>query len=109
MDGNDGLREAGVLLVGPKMELADGNNRVAGLAQPMMPARDRAVVRVGVVPESDLVNVFAGGERGARRNADRRRRPARRETGAAGSKPVEMRGLHDRVAVAAHRTAAVLV
>src|SRR5690348_6046661 len=75
----------------------------------MMPARDRAVVRIGVYPKADLVDVFAGRETGARRNTDRRRRPARRKAAATRGKPIEVRGFDERVAITAHQTATVLV
>ena len=61
-----------------------------GVAQRVVPARDRAVVAVGVVPVADLVHVAADGERRARRHADRARRVRRREARAARGERVEV-------------------
>jgi hypothetical protein len=106
---HDGLGESAVVVVGAEMELADRHRLVAGLAQAVVPARDRAVIWIGVVPEADLVDVFAGRERRARRDADRRGRPAGGKPRAAPGQQVEIRRPHKRMAVATHEVAAVLV
>src|SRR5262249_44460261 len=106
---HDRFGEAAVVLVGAEVELADRDHAMPGVAQAVMPARDRAVVGVGVVPEADLVDVVAGGEGGARRDADRGGGPAGGETGAGLRQPVEVGRAHERVAVAAHAAAAVLI
>jgi len=76
---HDGFGESGILFVGAEVKLADRDDAVSGFAQAMMPTRHRPVIGVGIVPEPDLMDVLAGGECRARRNADRRRRPARGE------------------------------
>ena len=74
-----------------------------------MPARHRAVVGVGIVPEADLVHVFPGGERGARRHAHRAGGVRRAEHRAARRERVEVRRLHDRMSRRAHDLRVVLV
>src|SRR5262249_42050293 len=98
-----------IVVVGAEMELSDRDDAMAGGAQAMMPALHRSVIRVGVVPEPYAVNVASGGEGRARRNADRRRRPAGGEAGAARRKGVEVRRPRHGMSVAAHNAASVLI
>jgi hypothetical protein len=106
---HDRLREAAILVLRAEMQFSDRDDAMAGVTQVMMPARDRAVIRIGIVPKSDLMNVLAGRERGARRDAHGRRRPTGCETRSPRRQPVEIRRMHERMAVAAHHVAAVLI
>ncbi len=106
---NDRFRKSAVILIRAKVKLADRHDLVARIAQAVMPARYRAVIRIGVVPISDLMNVLAGGKGSPRGDADRRRRPAIGKAGSARRQRVEVGRAHQSVPVTTHQGAAVLV
>jgi hypothetical protein len=91
------------------MQLADRHHAVASVPQAVVPARNLAVVRIGVVPVADLVDVLAGGEGGARRHADRAGGVRVGEAQAARRQAVEVRRVHHPVSRAAHPARVVLV
>src|SRR5215471_8921350 len=91
------------------MQLADGDDAVTSVAQAVMPARNGAIIRVCVVPETDLMDVLSSRERRPRRNANWRGCPTRTEPGTLRSKTVEVRRAHLRMPVAPQRPAAVLI
>src|SRR5262245_41008871 len=82
---------------------------MAGLTEAVVPTRNGAVVGVSVVPKADLVDVLASCERCSCRNADRRWRPTPGKAGPARRESIEVRCLHDRMAVATQHPAAVLI
>jgi hypothetical protein len=107
---HDLLREAVVVAgLAAEVQLADRDDAMPRVAQPVMPARDRAVVAVGVVPVADLVVVAADRERGARRHADRAGRVRRGEARAARGERVEVRRGDERMARGAEELRVVLV
>src|SRR5437667_9346147 len=91
------------------MKFSDGDDAMAGGAQPMMPARYRAVIGISVVPKSDLMDVLSCREGCPRRNANRRGSPAGGKPRALRRQPVQIGRLHDGMAVAAHHLAIVLI
>ena len=94
-----------VVVAGPaaEMQLADRDDAMPGVAQRVVPARDRAVVAVGVVPVADLVHVAADRECRARRHADRAGRVRRREARAARGKRIEVGRGDERMAGGAQK------
>ena len=92
-----------------EMQLADRDHRMVEVAQLVVPAWNGAVVGVGVVPVTHLVDVLADRERGARRNAHRAGAIGRAEARATSGQPVEMGSLDERMSVAAQGFRAVLV
>ena len=92
-----------------EMQLADRDDAMPGVAQRVVPARDRAFVAVGVVPVADVVHVAADGERRPRRHADRARRVRRREARAARGKRVEVGRGDERMAGGPEKFRIVLV
>ena len=92
-----------------EMQLADRDDAMPGVAQRVMPARDRAFVTVGVVPVADVVHVAADGERRPRRHADRARRVRRREACSPRGQCVEVRRRDERMAGSPEELRIVLV
>ena len=100
--------EAVVVRRAAEVQLADRVDGEPLVAQVMPPAPDAAVVGEAVVPAADLVDVAAGGQRGASRHADRAVGVGAGEAGAAPRQGVEVRG-DAGAAVAAEAGAGVLV
>ena len=92
-----------------EMQLADRDDAMPGVAQCVVPARDRAFVAVGVVPVADVVHVAADGECRPRRHADRAGRVRCREARAAGGKRVEVGRGDERMAGGPEKLRIVLV
>ena len=107
---DDLLREA-VVVAGsaPEVQLANRHDPVTRLAQPVMPARQRAVVAVGVVPVADLVVVASDGECRARRHADRAGGIGRREARPGGRQRIQVGRRDERVSGGAEELGVVLV
>ncbi len=101
--------KAVVVLRAAEVQLADGDDLVAAVAQQVVPARRLPVVGDGVVPVAGLVNVLAGGKRRPGRHADGRGCVGVREQRAPSRQRVEIRRLNDLVAVAAGHAAVVLI
>ena len=98
-----------VALAAAKVQLADRDHAMAGVAQRVVPARDRAVVAVGVVPVADLVHVAPDREARAGRHADRARGVRRREARAARRQRVEIGRGDERMAGGSEKFRVVLV
>jgi len=110
LHGNLHFAEAVVVAVLPaEVELADRGHVMPVVPQPMVPARDGAFIRVGIVPVADLVHILADCEGGARRHAYRRGGVGAGEHRAGCSQRVHVRRFHDRVAGASHDLRVVLV
>ena len=92
-----------------EMQLADRDDAMPGVAQCVVPARDRAFVAVGVVPVADLVHVAADGECRPRRYADRAGRVRCREARAARGKRIEVGRGDERMAGGPEKFRIVLV
>ena len=93
----------------PEMQLADRHHPVARIPQTVVPARQCAVVPVGVVPVADFVVVAPDGERGARRHADRTGRIGRREPCPGGRQRIEIGRRDERVTSSAEELGVVFV
>jgi hypothetical protein len=71
MHGNDLIGKSVVILLRAEVQFADRDDAVTRFTQMVMPARDRPIIGIGVIPKPDLMNVLAGCECRARRNANR--------------------------------------
>ena len=107
--GQDFFGEAVVFVGTAEMQFADGRHVVPAFAQQMVPALGRTVIRIGVVPKADLVNVFANGECSTCRHADGAGGVGLGKARSASGQRVEVRGLNNRVAITTQDLAAVLV
>ena len=99
------FRRAGAFV----MQLPDRFDPMPFPREASPPPFHRAVVREGVVPISDLMNVPARREAGARRNADRAVRVCVGKARSARRERVQIRRERGAVAVRAHRVPPVLV
>ncbi len=98
-----------VLRMAAEVKLADRNHAMAAITQAMMPARNRAVVGVSIVPEAYLVHVFAGRKRRARRHAHRAGGVGRAEQCAPCRQGVDVRRSDDRMPTRPHDFGVVLI
>jgi hypothetical protein len=107
--GLDLFAEAVVIFVASVVQLAHCDYGVAGIAQAVHPARHATVVDDRVVPITRLVRIATGGDARTRRTAERARAPRLVVTHARRRDAVDVRGLHNRVAVTAGHCAIVVV
>ena len=103
------LREAVVILSRAIVELADGGGFDAAVTKPMHPAFYRSVIGCGAVPEPGLVNMPSTGQGCTGRHAHRRGGVGVGEPRAAPGEPVKVGRLHNRMPVASHGIATMLV
>ena len=109
MQRKDLLAEAIVVVLRAKMQLADGDDPVPVVPQPVVPARRLAAIGSRVVPRLRLMHPPPSCQRGARRDADGTGRVGVAEARAAGGECVDVGRDGDRIAVAASYVAAMLV
>src|SRR5262249_37590816 len=109
MHGVDFFVEPVRVLAAAVMQLADGRDPVAGIHEVMPPGAELAAVGMRLIPASDLGYVSTGGEAGSRRSADRAVGVGVGEPHPALGERIEVRRLHEGMAVAAERAARMLV
>ena len=92
-----------------EMQLADGVDPGAAIFQTVSPTRDLAVVRKGVVPQTQFVHKTPGGQRSPGWNTDRAVGVGTGEPGAGRSHSIEIGRPYQRVTVTTRGIAVVLV